>query len=465
MTRDNICRQFLAGLAVVTGLGLASTAWAQDIVGPEGANIDWRQFEGTTLRFLGGQHPASAALQSVVADFEQLTGIKVEVEQISWDAYFQKVQLDLSSPDPQCDTFLANGGDFDWLYGPTGSISNIDQFLNDPKLTDLDWYDLDDVDSKVLAAASWDGQPGHPAGTGNTYVVPFMSESYMIAARQSILDKYGLTLPSTLEEVRDAAKTIQEGEGDAMAGFAARGGVGVVNAALINFLINYGAVDLDSGMNSQLASPESVYVHNLLLNEILQPYGPQGWLTMEWTDLRNRAAQGEFGMWYDADWFAVGYEDPEQSRVAGDVVYGNLGSAESKFADYYYFGLAINDHSPRKQAAWLLAQYFSSKPVMLKLAVEKNLLMPSRASVYEAPEFAEKYGKWGNGTWIEAAKANLSQWSKPAFMPADQQGAIKNVWAAGAHQIYEGADPQTVLDGVAADITALMVRAGYRKAP
>lgn len=464
MTRNNRSHQLLVGLTIAAGLSLAPASWAQDIAGPESANIDWRQFEGTTLRFLGGQHPASSALQSVVADFEQLTGIKVEVEQISWDAYFQKVQLDLSSPAPQYDMFLANGGDFDWLYGPTGSISNIDQFLNDPALTDLDWYDLDDVDSKVLSAASWDGVPGHPAGTGNTFVVPFMSESYMVAARQDILDKYDLSLPQTLEEARDAAKIIHEGEGGQMAGFAARGGVGVVNAALINFLINYGGTDLDSGMNSQLATPESVYVHNLLLNEILRPYGPQGWATMEWTDLRNRAAQGEFGIWYDADWFAVGYEDPAQSRIAGDIVYGNLGSAESKFADYYYFGLAINDNSPRKQAAWLLAQYFSSKPVMLKLAVEQNLLMPTRASVYDAPEFAEKFGSWGNGTWIEAAKANLDQWAKPAFMPADQQGAIKNAWAAGAHQIYEGADPQTVLDGVAGEINALMDRAGYRTA-
>lgn len=465
MTHTMPGRRVLAGLTLAAGLILSVPAWAQDITGPEGAKIDWRQFEGTTLRFLGGQHPASAALQSVVADFEQLTGIKVEVEQISWDAYFQKVQLDLSSPDPQYDMFLANGGDFDWLYGPTGSVSNINEFLNDPSLTDLAWYDLDDVDKKVLAAASWDGVPGHPAGTGNAYVVPFMSESYMVAARKDILEKYNLTLPQTLEEVRDAAKTIYEGEGGAMAGFAARGGVGVVNAALINFLINYGGVDLDSGMNSQLATPASVYVHNLLLNEILRPYGPQGWPSMEWTDLRSRAAQGEFGIWYDADWFAVGYEDPTQSRIAGNIVYGNLGSADSKYADYYYFGLAINDNSPRKKAAWLLAEYFTSKSVMLKLAVERNLLMPSRASVYEAPEFNEKFGAWGDGTWIAAAKANLEKWARPAFMPADQQGAIKNAWAAGAHQIYEGADPQEVLDRVAGEINELMDRAGYRHAP
>lgn len=453
-------RLFTAALASACLTGVP-TVHAQDVAGPETASINWRQFEGTTLRFLGGQHPASAALQTVVGDFEALTGIKVEVEQISWDAYFQKVQLDLSSPDPQYDLFLANGGDFDWLYGPTGSVSTIDTFLNDPTLTDLAWFDLNDVDPKVLAAASWDGVAGHPAGTGSAHVVPFMSESYMVTARQDILEKYGLSLPTTLEEVRDAAKIIHEGEGGNVAGFAARGGVGVVNAALINFLLNYGGGDLDADMNSRLASPESVQVHDLLLNQILRPYGPQGWLAMEWTDLRARAAQGEFGIWYDADWFAVGYEDPAQSTVAGKLVYGNLGSAESKFADYYYFGLAINDKSSRKNAAWLLAQYFSSKPVMLKLAVEQQLLMPTRASVYNAPAFVEKYGQWGNGTWLEAAKANLSEWAKPAFTPTDQQGSIKNIWAAGAHQIYEGANAEETLGQVAAEIDSVMERAGY----
>ena len=83
------------------------------------------------------------------------------MEQIAWDAYNQKRQFDLSSNDPQYDAFLANDGQFDWAFGPAGQLADPNEFINDPKLTDKTWYDLQDVSPKLVAAASWDGVPGH----------------------------------------------------------------------------------------------------------------------------------------------------------------------------------------------------------------------------------------------------------------------------------------------------------------
>ncbi|MEJ0096707.1 MAG: ABC transporter substrate-binding protein [Bauldia sp.] len=157
--------------------------------------------------------PPCANINALAPEIEKLTGINLTVEQIAWDAYAQKVQLDLGSPQPQYDMFLCNGGDFDWAYGPSGNLSEIQQFLDDAALTDQAWYDLADVDPKIVAAASWDGVPDHRQGTGKPHVVPFMSESYMLSYRDDILQKHNVTPPTTLEELLVAAKAVYDGEG------------------------------------------------------------------------------------------------------------------------------------------------------------------------------------------------------------------------------------------------------------
>src|SRR5437879_313770 len=102
-----------------------------------------------------------------------------------------------------------HGGDR-WCVGPPGQVAHPNDFINDPKLTDKTWYDLQDVSPKLVAAASWDGVPGHRAGTGKQWVIPFMSESFILAYRDDLFQKYNLKVPTTLEDVVSAAKAISE---------------------------------------------------------------------------------------------------------------------------------------------------------------------------------------------------------------------------------------------------------------
>ena len=442
----------------------AAPAIEDNLPGPEQANIDWRQFEGTELRWLGGLHPFAVAVEKMVPEFQELTGIKVTVEQIAWDAYQQKTMLDLGSPDPQYDCFLCNGFQFNWRWGPTGLISEVHEFLEDPNLTDKEWYDLEDVDPKIVAAATWDGVPGHKAGTGNLYVVPFMSETFILAYRDDLFQKYGLEAPTTVEEIIPAAEAIYEGEGGQIPGFSVRGGTyGVVNACLINWLPNYGADTFDEGMNCLLAEEPSVYVHDLLINQILKEYGPEGWPGLQWDDMRHKFADGQYGMIFDCDYFSALYEDPAQSKMAGNIRYGNLGSAESKYVDYYYFGTAINANSKNKKAAWLLEEFLTSKKAMRDVTVKHRNLMPTRFSTFSDPGFEEMVGGWGQGTWLEATRANLEKWGRGAFTPNDQQEVVNQIWAGGTVKMYEGAPVQDTLVAVSEEVNALMDKAGYRK--
>ncbi len=432
------------------------------IPGPEQANIDWQQFKDTQIRWIGGPHNFSVAVQAMVPEFQALTGIGVTVEVIAWDAYNQKRQFDLSSSAPQYDAYLANDGQFDWLFGPAGQLADPNEFINDPKLTDKAWYDLQDVSPKLMAAASWDGVPGHKVGSGKQWVIPFMQQSSILAYRDDLFQKYKLVVPKTLEDVVTAAKAISEGEkANGIAGFATRG-QGVAEP-LAKLMPEYGAADFDANVNCTLSSDESIYLHDLMINKIIKPYGPAGWENLTWDDGRHQFAQGSYGMFFEDDYFAALYEDPTQSKVAGKVKYANLGGPKGMFTDAYYFGTAIGQNGKNKGAAWLLAQWLTSKKAMRDVTVKYHNLMPTRLSTFNDPGFKELVGSWGGGSWFQAVNLVTNQSGLSAFTPTDQPDAVRTSWSNAAQKIYEGAPVKDTLAATANDINATLEKSGFRK--
>lgn len=440
----------------------ATTSATTAIPGPEQAKIDWQQFKGTQIKWVGGPHNFSVAVQTMVPEFQALTGIGVTVEVVAWDAYNQKRQFDLSSSEPQYDAFLANDGQFDWLFGPAGQLADPNEFINDPKLTDQAWYDLQDVSPKLMAAASWDGVPGHKVGTGKRWVIPYMQQSSILAYRDDLFQKYNLAAPKTLEDVVTAAKAITDGEkANGTVGFATRG-QGVAEP-LAKLMPEYGATDFDENVNCMLGSAESVYLHDLLINKIIKPYGPPGWENLTWDDARHQFAQGAYGMFYEDDYFAAVYEDPAQSKVAGKIKYVNLSGPKGLFTDNYYFGTAIGQNGKNKGAAWLLAQWLTSKKAMRDVTVTYHNLMPTRLSTFNDPGFGQLVGGWGSGSWLQTVNPATQQGGLSAFTPTDQPDAVRTSWSNAAQKIYEGASVKDTLDAAARDINATLEKSGFKK--
>jgi len=386
----------------------------------------------------------------------------VTVEVIAWAAYNQKRQFDLSSSEPQYDAYLANDGQFDWLFGSAGQLADPNEFINDPKLTDKAWYDLQDVSPKLMAAASWDGVPGHKVGTGTRWVIPFMQQSSILAYRDDLFQKYNLAMPTTLEDVVTAAKAISEGEkANGIVGFATRG-QGVAEP-LAKLMPEYGAADFDDNVNCTLGTDESVYLHDLLINKIIKPYGPAGWENLTWDDGRHQFAQGSYGMFFEDDYFAALYEDPAQSKVAGKIKYANLGGPKGNFTDAYYFGTAIGQNGKNKGAAWLLAQWLTSKKAMRDVTVKYHNLMPTRLSTFNDPGFTDLVGGWGGGTWLKTVNPATQQGGLSAFTPTDQPDAVRTGWTNAAQKIYEGAPVKDTLVAAANEINATLEKSGFRK--
>ena len=74
---------------------------------PDKAKIDWKQFSGTQIKWIGGLHPISETLIKIAPEFEELTGISVELETTSWDEMRNKALNDMEN----------NTGVYDFIYG------------------------------------------------------------------------------------------------------------------------------------------------------------------------------------------------------------------------------------------------------------------------------------------------------------------------------------------------------------
>ena len=108
-----------------------------------------------------------------------------------------------------------------WQYVPPDWILPLDDFLNNPKLTDPSWYKLDDFYPALIAANRWNGKIGGGVGEGPLYSIPVLEESYILAYRKDIFDQYNIKVPTTLEEMAEAARLVKKNAG--IPGIVARG--------------------------------------------------------------------------------------------------------------------------------------------------------------------------------------------------------------------------------------------------
>ena len=84
-----------------------------------------------------------------------------------------------------------------WQYVPPNWILPLDDFLNNPKLTDLGWFKLEDFYPALIAANRWNGKTGGGVGEGALYSIPVLEESYILAYRKDIFDQYNIKVPTT----------------------------------------------------------------------------------------------------------------------------------------------------------------------------------------------------------------------------------------------------------------------------
>ena len=60
--------------------------------------FDWKAHSGKTITILMNEHPVLDGIRSLIPEFEEDTGIKVKVNALAEDLYFDRMEVNLRAP-------------------------------------------------------------------------------------------------------------------------------------------------------------------------------------------------------------------------------------------------------------------------------------------------------------------------------------------------------------------------------
>ena len=422
-------RSFVRGLgaagAVLPALAaLSRWSFAEDRAAAyANANIDWKQFAGQTISLSGAIHPWSNAITPLLPEFTRLTGINVAIDFQLETTFLGALAIRLARGSPTPDVFMfttyGQGISGGWLEPLNGYYSN-------RSLTDLGWYDENDLLKTARAFPLW--------SDGERYAIPITSEAMTMFINGDALAAKNLPVPQTFEELLVTAKALKSGE---MSGIAMRAQAsGNSSPPAMGFLFSYGGAMVEDN-KAVFASPEAIAAVEMY-GRLLSQAGPTGVGSYEWYHVLDDFLQGRTAVAIDSSNFATDISNPARSRVAKQAAFAVFphvpGRAPVPFMSHWQ--ACINSKSRNKRAAFLFLLWATSKATSLQTAAAG--LATTRVSAWSSEGFKTAFGSQA----AEAALTNLQNADvdrAKAILFHPQSRAILDAFMIGVNEVVNGA--------------------------
>lgn len=339
----------------------------------------------TEIRVLLANHPYGEILKAAIPEFEQSTGIKVNVESLQESQLTTKLTTEFATGSSSVDVFM------------TRPLQEGKMFYKNGWYAPLAGYDFSDLPKNAMNIATF--------GT-KTYLVPLVTEWEVLYYRKDLFQKAGIKVPTTFVELEAAAKKLND-PANGVAGFASRGKGAAAVTQMSSYVYNYGGLYLDKGkavFNSAAALSAVRYY-----GKMLGTYGPQGATSMSWENIMPLFQAGKVAMWTDASVFYGQIIDPTKSQVPAESVGVARFPAGPKQNTPYIvvsWGMAIAKKTKNMDAAMKFLTWATSKD-LAKRAMLANITM-ARSSVWTDPEVVASVNKGLIETRAFAAKGGIA---------------------------------------------------------
>jgi len=416
------------------------------------ANINWRQFEGESITFIGNSEPNQESIMKLVPIFEELTGIKVTQELVNEENLRNKITVDLTGKTGVYDAMLIDPG-YLALYDKSKSLEDLSVYINDTTITDPNWYQWpSDFPEQFIKM----GQINNIQ-----YGVPLHLSGTLMMYRKDLYQEKGIPGPAkTFDELWDHASKLNKPDdyyGIAMRGMA---GAGLNMFIWTTFLKSFGGKWWDENWKPMLDSPEVIQSAKFY-SDILKNYGPPGVSSWEWSKILSGLQSEKVAITIDTPAFAISIEDPKLSKTAGKWGYapqpaGKAGITMDPFAWY----VGINKDSKHKKAAWLFITWMTSKEV--QMAIGGPTIYVSRLSVNSDPRWREDY-PWLEG-WQTALMENV-KYADPDCRPRiPEYPEIGNTVGVALQEVISGQkNAEDAMKEVNKKVYEILEKAGYYK--
>lgn len=371
----------------------------EEAVEPSEPEAEAVESTGITLKLIDTSEAHGFAFQSLAEKYEQMTGTKLEVEILPYEATYEKEVLTLSTGGSDYDLII-----FDCIWGTQYQQNNwlldIAPYSNNPDLPKLD---VNGFVPGLLDAYQVRGEA--------IYGIPVDFTTILMAYRTDLFEEAGLDgPPKTWAEFADyAEKLTKDTDGDGKIdqyGFIWAGGI--PDSAVSEWTLRMQGFKLPEGQDEFWFNKDvtkTVYMNydygveslQLLLDN--RQYAPPGASGLDYGGALQAFSQGEGAMFMSWQVYFFEFDDPTKSQVAGKVAYAALPIQEEQ--NFYVGGwqMGINHSSQHPEEAYKFLAWIGSD--------EGQEAMLGAGSVTPYKEFVFKSDKWLEQYPVVAATGEL----------------------------------------------------------
>jgi ABC-type glycerol-3-phosphate transport system substrate-binding protein len=232
------------------------------------------------------------------------------------------------------------------------------------------------------------------------YAIPYVAMSNVLVYRVDILERYGLSVPTTWDELRATALAAQaalRADGiENVVGFTSRGLAGyghnfwIVGSTLLpswGWQWNRG-----SGQPPLVDEPATVDAIGFYA-ALLREAGPANAAAMTFTDTHRLFSEGKAVFLIDTatELATMRREGPQSASDRSAIAMIPTGPSGRPEPGLYSPAFCIPASSPVKDEAWELLRFLASYDELLKDAIKGGYAEPARESVLTSAEYAATY--------------------------------------------------------------------------
>lgn len=309
------------------------------------------------IRVLLANHPYGDLLKSAAPEFEQASGIKVNIESLQEGQLTTKLTTEFATRSSSVDVFM------------TRPLQEGKMFYKNGWYEPLTGLDFSDYPPNVMSVASFGGRP---------YICPLVTEWQVLYYRKDVLQKAGIKVPTTFAELEAAARAVNSEE---LAGIASRGKGAAAVTQLSSYVYNHGGLYLDKGVAVFDRKPALEAIR--FYGKLLGTYGPKGITSMSWENIMPLFQAGKIAMWTDASVFYGQLVDPAKTQIPAENVGIATFPAGPKTNSPFIvtsWGIAVAKQSKHKDLAKQFLQWATSKELAAR-GMLANITM-ARSSVW-----------------------------------------------------------------------------------
>lgn len=382
-----------------------------------------RAYEGVTINMIAEQQTPTVALSKQLGAFEELTGIKVNLEMAPFDNVVQKITLAMQSGSSDYDV-IAVPYQFLGNLAVNGFIQPLEPLMNNKDLAVIPNYDPNDIIKGMWdASGKWED---------TVYGVPANSCIMFFAYRKDLFDnadeqaafkaKYGydLKVPTDWTTYRDIAEFFTRKAGEKLAGQTLTQdfyGVSMsgkrhdaTTCEWLNYAWSFGGGIFDENGNIAINSEKNVKA--LEYYNDLKKFAPPGVTEKTWDEQTTEMQQGIAAMAIIFNDCTPAIENPEESKVVGKMGYGAIPIGEKPAAHYGAWSYFIPTKAANPEAAWLFLQWFNTPEVQKNIALDGGF--PNLYSVYNDPDLNKlPYWKASMAAYeISTTRPRIPEWNE-----------------------------------------------------